>query len=77
MATVRANDNRVIANVLFDKGAQRSFVTHALADQLRSTSYCKENLCILSFDGENTPKSQVDIIRVVLETDLGDVTFHP
>ena len=60
---------------MFDEGAQRSFVTQALADQLRSTSYCKENLCISSFGGETTSKSQIDIVRVVLETDFGDVNI--
>lgn len=75
VASVRANNNRVLANILFDEGAQRSFVTHALADQLKSTPHHKENLYISSFGGETTPKSQVDIITIVLETDLGDVSM--
>ena len=75
IAIVKVNNNKVLANILFDEGAQRSFVTQALADQLRSTSYCKENLCISSFGGETTSKSQIDIVRVVLETDFGDVNI--
>ena len=75
MATVRANNNRVLANILFDEGAQRTFMTRTLADQLKSTPHHKENLYISSFGGETTPKSQVDIITIVLETDLGDVSM--
>ena len=47
----------------------------ALADQLKSTPHHKENMYISSFGGETTPKSQVDIITIVLETDLGDVSI--
>ena len=75
IAMVKINNNKVLANILFDEGAQRSFVMQALADQLRSTSYCKENLCISSFGGGTTSKSQIDIVRVVLETDFGDVNI--
>ena len=75
IAIVKVNNNKVLANILFDEGAQRSFVTQALADQLKSTFYCKENLCISSFGGETTSKSQIDIVRVVLETDFGDVNI--
>ena len=75
VAIVKVNNNKVIANILFDEGAQRSFITQTLADQLRSTSYGKETLCISSFGGETTSKSQIDIVRVVLETILGDVNI--
>lgn len=70
------NDTRVLlANILFDKVAQGSSITQALANQLKSTSYRKEHMCISSFGCETTPKSQVDITSVLLETDLGGVNI--
>ena len=62
VATVKANDTRALANILFDEGAQKSFITQALVNQLKSTCYCKEHMCISSFGDETTPKSQVDVI---------------
>ena len=75
MATVKFKDNRVLANILFDEGAQRSFITQSLADQLKSTSCRTESVCISSFGGESTPKHPVDVITVALETDLGDINI--
>ena len=62
VTTVKVNDTRVLVNILFDEGAQKSFITQALANQLKSTCYCKEHMCISFFGGETTPKSQVDVI---------------
>ena len=75
VATVKFKDNRVLANILFDEGAQRSLLTQSLADQLKSTSCRTESVCISSFGGESTPKHPVDVITVALETDLGDINI--
>lgn len=75
VSVVRVGDNRVSANILFDEGAQRSFVTETLAHQLGATPHHKENLSISSFGGEITPKNQVNSIQFVLETDGGDVNI--
>ena len=47
IAFVRANDHRVLANILFDEGAQSSFVTQSLANKLDSRSHHRENLSII------------------------------
>ena len=73
VATVKFKDNRVLANILFDEGAQRSLIAQTLADRLKSTSCHTENICISTFGGESTPKHPDDVITVALETDLGDV----
>ena len=75
IAFVRTNNRRVTANILFDEGAQRSFVTQALADKLDSEPHCRENLSISSFGGDTTSKYQVDTIRLMLETNDGDVAI--
>lgn len=75
VATVRVGSNRVSANILFDEGAQRSFITQTLADQLKSTPDHTTDLCISSFGGETTSRNQVGIIRIVLETNVGDVNI--
>ena len=75
VATVKFKDNRVLANILFDEEAQRSFIAQTLSDQLKSTSCHTENICITSFGGESTPKHPVDVITVALETDLGEVNI--
>jgi len=42
---------------------------------LDSCPHHKENLAISSFGGDTTPKYQVDIVRIVLETNDGDVAI--
>ena len=73
VAVVRVENKRMLTNILFDEGAQRSFVTQALANQLSATPHRKENLLISSFGGASTPSNQVGSINLVLETDVGDV----
>ena len=51
IATVRVHNTCVSANILFDEGAQRSFVTEALATQLGADPFRTENLSISSFGG--------------------------
>jgi len=72
---VKTDNHRVSANILFDEGAQRTFITQALANQSDSHPNHKGNLAISSFGGHTTPKYQVDTVRIVLETNDGDVTI--
>ena len=75
VAFVRADNHRVSTNILFDEGAQRSFVTQTLADKLGLRPHHRENLSISCFGGETTSKYQVDTIRFMLETNVGDIAI--
>ena len=54
VAIVTAGDKQTRANILFDDGAQRSFVSQKLADLLNLNPQTRENITISSF-GANTP----------------------
>ena len=73
IAFVRVGNTRVSANILFDEGAQRSFVTEALAAQLGANPHHTECLSISSFGGSTAIKNTVKLINVTLETHTGDV----
>jgi len=75
VAFVRTDYQRESANILFDEGAQRTFITQALASKLESRPHHRENLAISSFGGDTTSKYQVDTVRIILETNDGDVTI--
>jgi len=75
IAFVKTDNHRVSANILFDEGAQRTFITQALANQLDSSPHYRENLAISSFGGDTTSKYQVDTFRIILETNDGDVAI--
>jgi len=73
IALVRFGNKRISANILFDEGAQRSFVTETLASRLDAKPHRKENLSISSFGGSTSRNNQVSLINFVLETTQGDV----
>ena len=74
IATVRIGCTRAQANIIFDEGAQRSFITQALANQLGSIPHSQENVLVSSFGGDTT-KQQVGIAHLTLETNVGDVNI--
>ena len=53
IATVSAGDRYTRANILFDEGAQRSFISQKLADQLQLCPHSIENINISSFGAES------------------------
>ena len=74
VASVRVGHNTVQANILFDEEAQRSFITQSLANQLGSIPHFRENVLISSFGGDIS-KQHAGVVRVALETNLGDVNI--
>lgn len=62
-------------NILFDEGAQRSFVTETLATQLGAIPDSKESSSVSSFGGSTTHKNQIGSINLTLETTIGDVNI--
>jgi len=74
IASVRVGDTRIQANILFDEGAQWSFYPQALANQLGSIPYSRENVLISTFGGDTT-QQHAGVVCVSLETNLGDVNI--
>ena len=54
MVTVSSSKVQVEANILFNKGSQRSFISQKLANSLQLHSCKKEDICLSSF-GSLTP----------------------
>ena len=75
IAFVRVGNTRISANILFDEGAQRSFVTEALTTQLGANTHHTECLSISSFGGSTTNENTVKLVNLTLETHTGDVSL--
>ena len=67
VAEVRAG----IHNILFDEGAQKSFISQKLADSLKVQSCEQQNICLSSFGGTATP-TKLQATHVHLRTRAGD-----
>jgi len=65
IAPVQVCNTRVSAIILFDEGAQRSFVTEALATQLGADPCHTESLSVSSFGGSKTVKDTVKLINLM------------
>ena len=50
VATVSSSKVQVEANILFDEGSQRSFISQKLANSLQLHSCKKEDICLSSFE---------------------------
>ena len=59
------------ANVLFDEGSQRLFITEELANILAVQSYCKEDITVSSFGAQYQLNCQVNVALVNLVTMTG------
>ncbi|XP_065902524.1 uncharacterized protein [Dysidea avara] len=72
VASVCANGRRTDANILFDEGAQRSFMSNKLAKKLRISPYSCENINISAFGGEPTAFKQLGVTTIDVETLSGE-----
>jgi len=68
VAQVSVNGIQVEANILFDEGAQRSFMSTQLAKKLMISPQRMEHINISTFGGEPTRTKQLDIATVNVET---------
>ena len=71
VAEVRAGTHYRKANILFDEGAQKSFISQKLADSLRVQSREQQSICLSSFGGTATP-TKLQATQVYLRTRAGD-----
>ena len=72
VAIVTHRNKHAQANLLFDEGSQRSFVTKALTNSLEL--YRREDINLSSFGAKCQLSHQVDIAMVNLLTKSGDVS---
>ena len=72
VATVTHGNKHAQANLLFDEGSQRLFVTKALANSLELQPYHRENINLSSFGAKCQLSRQVDVGMVNLLTKSGD-----
>ena len=68
-----ATQNKIAtAHILFDEGAQRSFITQSLADELELMPEVSETLNLSVFGGSSTSIKQVDMATINLNTEDGE-----
>ena len=72
IAIVRASSHQIKANILFDEGAQRSFISEALASQLKLTTQKKECVAISAFGASTTSNQSLPVATIFLMTTDGN-----
>ncbi|XP_028407556.1 uncharacterized protein LOC114530174 [Dendronephthya gigantea] len=70
--SVESSSSSATAHILFDEGAQRSFITQELADKLDLAPEHSETLNLSVFGGSTTSVKQVDVATIYLRSDNGD-----
>jgi len=68
IATVVGAGTQVEANILFDEGSQRSFLTEELARELTLTPYRCEHINLLSFGSDKPLYKQMDAVLFKIRT---------
>ena len=71
IATVSSPRTEAEANVLFDEGSQRSFLTSNLADLLGLQSSHREDIHLASFGAKTPTSQQLEVASVNLKTRTG------
>ena len=73
VATISASGTCVEANILFDEGSQRSFITKSLADCLQLQTYATEELSISTFGAQTSQIRKLDVTTIQLHTISGQL----
>jgi len=61
VSRVVSNTSSSTANILFDKGAQRSFISKKLANTLQLTLYRQENVSLAAFGANTSSPQHLDV----------------
>ena len=69
---VKGQNRNAEANILLDKGSQRSFVTKELAYILDPVPYSKELITISPFGTKHPTSRHLDVCRITLLTRSGE-----
>ena len=72
ISQVRAGNTSRDANILLDEGAQRSFITTKLADELGAKPISKENIAMSAFGSTEHSHRRLDVTMVDIITDNGN-----
>jgi len=73
IATVVGTDLQTEANILFDEGSQRSFLTQKLARELALTPYKVETINLSSFGAKKPLQRYMDTVAIRLRTSTGEL----
>ena len=73
VSVTSASKRRVKARVLFDTGAQRTFITRRLTSRLGCESSCKETLSISSFGTDFSDRAQFELVTINLISETGEI----
>ena len=73
IAPISAGDVKAQANILFDEGAQRSFISAEMAAELHITPATSEDISIASFGTNCTLYQQLGVATVKVETNSGEL----
>ena len=71
IATITTADSEAEANILFDEGSQRSFLTQELSDVLSLQSHTSENICLSSFGGKRPLNKRMEVASITIKTRTG------
>ena len=72
VATVRAGNRQIQANILLDEGAQRSFISETLAIQLKLAAQGKECVAISAFGASEASNQTLPVTTIYLKTTNDD-----
>ncbi|XP_065883974.1 uncharacterized protein [Dysidea avara] len=73
IVTVVGTSLQTEANVLFDEGSQRSFLTEKLANDLELTPYRFENISLSSFGANKPLHKQMNTVSIRIRTPTGEM----
>jgi hypothetical protein len=71
IAKVSSDSEERKANILFDDGSQRTFITNDLVRQLQLKTFRQEKMCITHFGANNSDVTLFNIVKLKLHCDDG------
>ena len=73
IATVSAGNIKTSANILFDKGAQWSFITAQLAAELQISPTTSEQVALSSFGDRSQSYQKLGVATIQVQTNVGKI----
>ena len=64
IAPVHAGHTRILANILFNEGVQRSFITEDLVTELNLQPISYENIAVASFGTESPSNQRLPVAKI-------------